>query len=178
MVSRYSGGSRSLDEMKEFARFEPSAQRYVRRSLDVAFNRGDALEQWARDPAEAAGIRKQAVAYGLLGDVRAATPHDLEIGGSDFLGNLILVSAFDLGQARLSDFAGYRFLYERLLGARIRPWLPAAFCGAACLPHIHPAQRARLLASISDAAATAAAWSEREPVFFPQWIDKDEVSVD
>lgn len=178
MVSRYSGGSRSLDEMKEFARFDPSTQRYVRRSLDVAFSRSDALERWSRDPAEAVAIRKQTMAYGLLGDIRAATPPDLEIGGQDFLGNLILVSAFDLGQARLCDFSGYRFLYERLLGARIRPWLPAAFCGAACLPHIHPSQRARLLTSISDAAATAAAWSEREPMFFPQWIDKDEVPVD
>ena len=43
---------------------------------------------------------------------------------------LTTLSAFDLAQGRIDSFSAYRFLYERLLGAQVRPWLPAAFCAA------------------------------------------------
>jgi len=82
------------------------------------------------------------------------------------------VTAFDLGQNRIDNFGAYRFLYERLLGAAVRPWLPAAFCGAAALPYLHPSRRRGLLQSISEAAATAPGWSSREPAFFPEWVEK------
>src|SRR3546814_20226626 len=81
---------------------------------------------------------------------------------------LVAMSAFDLGQGRLSTFSSYRFLYERLIGAGARPWLPAAFCAAASLPHLHPDKRRILLRSISEAAATAIGWSNREPSFYPE----------
>ena len=85
---------------------------------------------------------------------------------------LITMTAFDLGQDRLPCFASYRFLYERLIGAAVRPWLPGAFCAAAALPHLHPDRRRTLLQSISEAAATAPGWSNREPVFYPEWVEK------
>ena len=87
---------------------------------------------------------------------------------------LITMTAFDLGQDRLNGFGAYRFLYERLLGSAARPWLPAAFCAAAALPHLHPERRRILLKSISEAAATAPGWSNREPSFFPEWVEKIE----
>ena len=34
----------------------------------------------------------------------------------------------------MPSFSAARFLYERLVGAEGRPWLPAAFCAAAALP--------------------------------------------
>ncbi|SFP79406.1 hypothetical protein SAMN04488241_107133 [Sphingomonas rubra] len=67
-----------------------------------------------------------------------------------------------------------RFLYERLIGAEVRPWLPAAFCAAAALPHLHPELRRKLLQSISEVAATAVGWSNRQPGFFPHWVEKVE----
>src|SRR3546814_17020983 len=82
------------------------------------------------------------------------------------------MSAFDLGQGRLSTFSSYRFLSERLIGAGARPWLPAAFCAAASLPHLHPDKRRILLRSISEAAATAIGWSHREPSFYSARGDK------
>jgi hypothetical protein len=85
---------------------------------------------------------------------------------------LITVSAFDLGQDRLGNFAEYRFLYERLVGASARPWLPAAFCAAAALPHLHPDRRRIMLQSISESAATAPGRSSREPAFWPVWVEK------
>lgn len=94
-----------------------------------------------------------------------------------FIGTLTRISGFDLGQDRLTSFGAYRFLYERLLGAHARPWLPAAFCAAALLPQIHPGKRRALLQSISEAVATAPGWSAREPSFFPEWVDKIDIRV-
>jgi hypothetical protein len=94
-----------------------------------------------------------------------------------FLAPLMTVTAFDLGQGRLTTFSAYRFLYERLIGAEVRPWLPAAFCSAAALPHLHPDLRRKLLQSISEAAATASGWSNRQPAFFPKWVEKVETAT-
>ena len=87
-----------------------------------------------------------------------------------FLTPLVTVTAFDLGQGRLPSFSAYRFLYERLIGAESRPWLPSAFCAAASLPQLHPDLRRKLLQTISEAAATASGWSNRQPLFFPKWV--------
>ena len=109
----------------------------------------------------------------------AATLASLDAGGDAeaLLSPLVMLTAFDLGEGKLPSFAAYRFLYERLLGARIRPWLPSAFCAAASLPHLHPAMRGALLSSLSEAAATAAEWSQEEPSFLPDWVDKVELAV-
>lgn len=178
-TSRHMAGARALDEMKEFATFPAATQRYIRRSLDVAFHRTDAIEVWSREADEAASIRKQAVCYEMLPEVRANVPDDLGLGTSPvFFGALVRLSEFDLAQNRLTTFAAYRFLYERLLGAALRPWLPPAFCAAASMPSLHPSLRRMLLKSISEAEATAAAWPMREPGFYPEWVEKDELPVD
>ena len=122
-----------------------------------------------------ASIRAQTKTYEHLPSLRQAIPEDSGLSQIDgFVGLLIRVSAFDLGQDRISSFGAYRFLYERLIGASARPWFPAAFCAAASLPHLHPHRRRALLQSISEAAATAPGWSTREPVFFPEWVEKVE----
>ena len=170
---RMADGSLTIAEIKEFAAFDAAAQRYIRRSLDVAFCRSDAIAQWSRDLVEAAAIRAQAQVYFTLPEIRSIVPQESGIDRLEpFLGKLARITAFDLGQNRLTSFGAYRFLYERLIGARVRPWLPAAFCAAACLPHLHPDRRRTLLQSISEAAATAPGWSSREPAFFPEWVEK------
>ena len=172
---RPADGAMTLAEMKEFAAFPAATQRYIRRSLDVGFAREDALSRWSRDVIEAASIRAQARIYDRLEHIRDVVPDDSGLDAVEpFLAPLITISAFDLGQDRLGGFAAYRFLYERLIGANVRPWLPGAFCAAAALPHLHPEKRRLLLQSISEAAATAPGWSNREPCFFPEWVDKIE----
>ncbi|HEX8412637.1 MAG TPA: hypothetical protein VF637_01950 [Sphingomicrobium sp.] len=171
-------GALTLAEIKEFAGLSASTQRYVRRSLDVGFGRDDALELWSRDVVEAASIRAQARVYSRLPEIRSMVPDDSGLDSVEpFLMPLVTVSAFDLGQGRLTSFHAYRFLYERLIGAEVRPWLPAAFCAAAALPHLHPDLRRRLLQSISEAAATASGWSNRKPSFFPHWVEKVETAA-
>ena len=167
------GGMLLLSEMKEFASFPKATQRYLRRSLDVAYGRADPIATWSRDECETASIRAQARFYKQLDRLRSHIPDDSRLDMIEpFLGALITLVAFDLGQDRLPTFAAYRFLYERLLGAGARPWLPAAFCAASALPHLHPDRRRLLLQSISESAATAPGWSNREPVFWPEWVEK------
>lgn len=171
-------GAMTLVEMKEFAGFPASTQRYIRRSLDVGLEREDALSRWSRDIIEAASIRAQTKIYGRIDYVRDHMPDDSGLDAVEqFFAPLVTMSAFDLGQDRLGSFSAYRFLYERLIGASVRPWLPGAFCAAAALPHLHPEKRRILLQSISEAAATAPGWSNREPVFYPEWVEKIETRL-
>jgi hypothetical protein len=172
-----------LTEMREFAGFSPSEQRYIRRSLDIGLGRQDAFRRWARGPAEAASIRTQYVMYQDLKLLRSMLTPDGEgseaAGLEDLesvMGPLLRVTTFDLSQGRIESFSAYRFLYERLLGAAVRPWLPGAFCGAAALPHIRPERRKELLQSISEAAATAPAWSMRAPQFFPEYVEMEDAA--
>ena len=161
-----------LAEMREFAGFSPCEQRYIRRSLDVGLGRGDAFALWAHNAEETASIRTQYVVYQDLKLLRRALGQHEGLDAIEaIMGPLLRVTTFDLSQNRLNGFCAYRFLYERLLGAEVRPWLPAAFCGAAALPRIRPDRRKGLLQSISEAAATAPGWSRREPVFIPEFVE-------
>ena len=176
--TRPADGALTLVEIKEFASFSAATQRYIRRSLDVGLNRHDALKRWSRDVGEAASIRAQERVYSRLDHIRDYVPDDSGLDAMEpMMGPLVAMTAFDLGQDRLPDFAAYRFLYERLIGAAVRPWLPGAFCAAAALPHLHPDRRRTLLQSISEAAATAPGWSNRDPVFYPEWVEKVDMTV-
>ena len=149
-------GAIALAELREFASFPAATQRYIRRSLDVALHRRDPMRTWGRDVVEEASIRAQARIYGKIDEIKTRVPDDSGLDQIEpFMAPLVTVSAFDLGQNRLNSFSAYRFLYERLIGANARPWLPGAFCAAASLPHLHPERRRSLLQSISEAAATA-----------------------
>ncbi|NNC58836.1 MAG: hypothetical protein HKO05_02455 [Erythrobacter sp.] len=163
--------SLSIAEMREFASFTACEQRYIRRSLDIGLGRCDAFKVWARDADENVAIRSQYVAYQELKPLREELTHVAPGDRVDgLLGTLIHVAAFDLGQDKLEGFSAFRFLYERLLGAHARPWLPSAFVAAAALPVIRPERRKILLQSVSEAAATAPGWSEQEPTFYPEFI--------
>jgi hypothetical protein len=176
--TKLADGALTLVEMREFAGFSKGTQRYIRRALDIGLGRRDAMRRWSRDVGEAASIRAQERVYRRIEDIRRNVPDDSGLDAMEpMMGGLIAMTAFDLGQDRLPDFAAYRFLYERLIGAAVRPWLPGAFCAAAALPHLHPDRRRSLLQSISEAAATAPGWSNREPAFFPEWVEKVDMTV-
>jgi hypothetical protein len=177
VTARHRGGASFLMEVKEFASFPKGTERYIRRSLDVGLRRRDAIAHWARTPDEEASIRAQYLAYRWLDQIRGLIPDDHAIAVSvPLLVPLVAVSAFDLSQARLSSFAAYRFLYERLFGAAVRPWLPSAFCAAAAHPNLHPEDRRILFESLGDVPA-AAGWSNREPTFVPDWVDKVDATI-
>ena len=166
--------SLTIAELREFAGFSEDEQLFIERGLDIGLGRGDAFKAWSRRAGDKATIRQQYLAYRELRSLREAIPCETTLDGvQEFIGALVRISALDLAQEQLGTFSAYRFLYERLLGAKARPWLPAAFCGAAALPQIRPMRRKMLLQSLSEAAATAAAWSEREPCFFPEKVEAE-----
>ncbi|OYW47117.1 MAG: hypothetical protein B7Z08_07735 [Sphingomonadales bacterium 32-68-7] len=163
-----------IAELREFASFSAEEQRFIERSLDVGLGRGDAFKRWGGEASGGAAIRGQYLAYRELRLLREAIPSESGFENVEaFVGPLVRITAQDLAQEQLKTFSSYRFLYERLLGAVVRPWLPAAFCGAAALPQIRPAHRKALLQSLSEAAATAPGWSDREPRFFPEKIEAE-----
>jgi hypothetical protein len=129
--------------------------------------------RWSRDTVEETSIRAQTRIYERLDMIRAHMPDE---GGLEaleaFLAPLLTVSSFDLAQGRLPSFAAYQFLYERLLGARVRPWLASSFLAASAMPHLHPDRRRLLIKSLPENILTATSWSGREPSFYPQWVEK------
>lgn len=162
-----------LGEIKLFASFSAAEQRFIRRSLDVGLRRGDAISCWSRNGAEESAIEAQARRYRTLEPIRACLPDDSDPEAAEcFLASLITLSAADLVEGKIADFEAYRFLYERLLGAEVRPWLVSAFCAAAALPGVHPDLRKQLLQSIPAMDVMAAGWSIRTPLFYPEWVEK------
>lgn len=162
-----------MSEIKEFASFIPSTQRYIKRSLDVGFGKTDVKKIWARDESEYESIEEQMRIYAVLTELRNEIPLTMECADTAlFIGELANISSFDLRGGYLPTFGSYRFLYERLLGAGARPWLMSGFMAAAALPGVHPKRRKSLLYSISDAAVMTTGWSKIEPTIFPEWVDK------
>jgi hypothetical protein len=166
--------SLTIAELREFASFSESEQLFIERGLDIGLGRGDAFKAWGGHKADKASIRSQYLGYRELKALRDQLPSETTTDGLDtFMGPLLRVTAQDLATGQLESFSAYRFLYERLLGAKVRPWLPAAFCAAAALPQIRPGQRKILLQSLSEAAATAPGWSDREPCFYPEKVEAE-----
>ena len=166
--------SLTIAEMREFAGFAEYEQEFIERSLDIALGRCDAFKTWSVCPEDKRAIRGQYLAYRELKHLRALIPDGESFDGvENLMGTLLRISAQDLAMERLDSFSAYRFLYERLLGAAVRPFLPAAFCAAAALPQIRPERRRMLLQSLSEAAATAPAWSRKEPAFYPEKIEAE-----
>ena len=73
-VGKPTDGAITLAELREFASFPAATQRYIRRSLDIAFHRGAPMETWGRDVVEEASIRAQSRIYGRLDEMGRFTP--------------------------------------------------------------------------------------------------------
>lgn len=173
-MAKFATASLTIAELREFASFSEDEQLFIERSLDIGLGRCDAFKMWTVRMGDTATIRSQYLAYRELRSLRDIIPDESSLDGvQDFMGILLRITAQDLVQEKLASFSAYRFLYERLLGARARPWLPAAFCGAAALPQIRPCRRKMLLQSLSEAAATAPGWSDREPCFYPEKVEAE-----
>ncbi|MEO6153600.1 MAG: hypothetical protein ABIT09_02850 [Croceibacterium sp.] len=166
--------SLTIAELREFAGFTEDEQLYIEQGLDIGLGRADAFKRWGSGKKSDTRIRAQYLAYRELRVLRGSVPCETTLAGLEaFMGPLMRISAQDLALEQITSFSAYRFLYERLLGAKARPWLPAAFCAAAALPQIRPHRRKQLLQSLSEAAATAPGWSDREPRFYPEKVEAE-----
>src|SRR3546814_10467233 len=62
------------------------------------------------------------------------------------------ISIFDLSQRQIRSFPAYRFLYERLIGGAVRPWLASSFGAASVLPLLSPRHRGELIGTLAEDA--------------------------
>lgn len=162
-------GEMMFAEMQEFASFGIEAQHYICRSLDVALSPNVSPADWARSEREAHDIFAQKQAYRLLPGIREALPGtDGFMDAEAFLLPLIAVSTFDVTCGPIASFAEYRFLYERLLGPKVRPWLASAFLAAAASPHFPAEIRQGLVRSVSPGLTDR--WSSAHPSYQPRWL--------
>ncbi len=171
--------SQTIAEMREFAGFSAEEQFFIERSLEIGRS---PLAPCCAPPGldGAAGQRLptcsqiQRSGYDELRALgRDCTPDQPLPAIEAFVAALIRVTSLDLARGMIASFAAYRFLYERLLGARVRPFLPASFCAAAALPRIDPATRTQLIESVGQAVLATPGWSMREPLFFPCRLAED-----
>lgn len=170
-LTTITAGEQIFREMEEFGKLPMAAQRYIRRSLQIRSGSIENLAEISRTPSEAKSMCRQMELYSLIDDVVAAIPADDEIGSvTRFMSLLAPLVAFDVGEQKLESFAAFSFLYERMLGAAARPWLPTAFMMVASLPELHPNRRIDLLGSVCADVVTSH-WSTREPQFVPEWIE-------
>lgn len=170
-----STGTVIINELREFAGFTAREQRYIRRSLEIAKKSDRVLFHWSRDLNEDVSIQEQMETYAVVNELRTIMPNEFDSGmvGS-FMAPLIELTIADLKQDHIDSFSAYRFLYERLFGALVRPWLPSTFLAAAAVPEIVPHRRKLLLQSIKEEEALLPGWTKREPTFIPEWVEKVE----
>jgi hypothetical protein len=166
-------GEMMFAEMEEFASFPIEVQHYICRCLDVALSPDVSPATWARNEREIDDISTQRQAYRLLPGIRAAMPGpDGFMDSEAFLLPLIAVSTFDVTCGPIDSFAEYRFLYERLLGPKARPWLASAFLAAAASPHFPAEIRRGLVRSVSSGLTDR--WSSAHPAYQPRWLGDGE----
>jgi hypothetical protein len=89
----------------------------------------------------------------LIAEARTRIPQSnayWELG--PFFECAIPAAAFDLGNGPFDTFEEFEFLYDRLLGAIAKPWLPPLFLAAASMPGLIPEARIRLISSFEPSA--------------------------
>jgi hypothetical protein len=166
-------GEMMFAEMQEFASFGIEAQHYICRSLDVARSPNISPADWAGSEREAHDIFAQKQAYRLLPEIRASLPEaDGFMDAEAFLLPLIAISTFDVTCGPITSFAEYRFLYERLFGPAVRPWLASAFLAAAASPHFPAEIRQALIDSVRSGLTDR--WSTAQPAYQPRWLGDGE----
>ena len=164
-----------LQEMAYFAEFPVATQSYICLALAARSGCPQAAARQAATKEEACSFAARVQFYGNLEQIAAAIPTDDDVASATRLMRwLVPLTVFDIAHTALDSFEAYRFLYERLLGAAVRPWLLGAFCTAAALPQLHPDHRRRLMQSIDEDSGDPRSWSVREPLFFPQSVEAED----
>jgi hypothetical protein len=96
----------------------------------------------------------------------AAVGYRLETWSNDF-GLLHRYAMFDVKYDEMSDFKAFVFLYERLLGPAVRPWLLSIYLAAAGSPLITEEGREQRLSRLTAYDVAHDFVSSPEPEYFP-----------
>lgn len=154
--------------MEDYARLPLASRRYIVRALDFGLRRGDYMARWAGSFFDMPANLARADLYAGIANVRPTVSVGAPLAASaDAL--LRRCTAFDLQYDEMHHFMAYRFLYERLFGAGIRPHLAQAYSGAASSPSLTAEGRRQALAGITMFEQTEEHFDADEPQFFPEW---------
>jgi hypothetical protein len=158
-------------ERAEFAGFGPATQGCIVRALDFGLPRGNPLADWCGDGWDLPLLMARMEIYLVIPELREQL---LDSGIPDErFGRWPLIrrcARFDLAQAEMADLAAFRFLYERLFGPPLRPWITNLFVHAITEPGFTPEDRQSALATVTP--FDLAPWEDDEPcTFFPGVMD-------
>lgn len=154
--------------MEQYARLPLASRRYIVRALDFGLKRGDYMARWAGSFFDMPTNLARADVYSGISIVRptisvgAGLPESVDV-------LLRRCTGFDLQFEEMSDFTAYNFLYERLFGAGIRPYLAAAYSAAASSPTLTADARRKALSGITMFEQTEENFGGDEPQFYPEW---------
>ena len=159
-------------ERAEFAQFRSLVQIYIVRALDLGLPRNHPMERWHEGgPVGMAMLLARADAYRHLGVLREELQDCKQVGPDFRYWDAIRKAVrFDVQHEEMGDIAAFRFLYERLLGPPIRPWITSLYLAAVTEPDSTSEWKERCLASV-----TAADLDDHDdksmPLFFPDIVD-------
>jgi len=138
------------EERAEFADFSREEQLHVIRAIKMADSMSNGASSLAagiaalrnkdssRLGAALVTIEAGALAQAYitaLAELKQAIPRDGEVtANASFLKSLIWLTLRELEQGMIERYSPYRFLYLRLIGREIQPFLPSAFLAAVSLP--------------------------------------------
>lgn len=163
-------GSGIIDEMRLFAAFSTDTRRYIVRALDFGLPRGEPMKRWAGSFFDIGPLLARADLYAAIPDVRRLLTGGLALERSAPAFIVIQRCAdFDLSWNEMADFASFGFLYERLFGPGVRPWLTSVFTAAATSPNIVQEAGSAMLRTVT--MFDGPEWNSGEPAprFMPEW---------
>lgn len=156
------------EEKHRFLEFTPATRRYIVRALDFGLTRGDPTKRWTRDFCDLPIVLVTSNIYGCVAPVREflAKGGQLERWTTE-LAALQRVADFDLQYDEMVEFEAFGFLYERLFGPKVRPWVTSLFCGAATSPKVCWDHGVAALRSLTLNAGPGWNDGRPEPSFLP-----------
>jgi hypothetical protein len=140
-------------ERDEFRRLGRAAQIYIVRALDFGLPRNDPMQRWqASDLMGMAMQLAHANVYFHLAEIRERIRDQKQFDSEFSDWELIrLCARIDIKHDEMGNIAAFRFLYERLFGPPIRPWITSVFLEAATSPVLTADWRRRCVLSVTDA---------------------------
>ncbi|MDR7102308.1 hypothetical protein [Croceicoccus sp. BE223] len=136
--------------------------------MDFALPRGDYMARWPTSFFDLHTNHTRAKVYSGIPRVRPLP----KVSGPLPLGVKALLdrcAAYDLQHAEMQDFVAFEFLYARLFGAAVRPFLPAAYMAAASSARLPLTTQRAAMGGIAMHEQIADTFDPEEPSFFPEW---------
>ena len=122
-------------EREDFDRLAEDQKLYIVKALDFGLPRDGAMDRWARRGLESALELARLDIYMPIPEMRErlldAKPVTARLKGWDLIRRCV---SFDCQWEPMRTVAAFRFLYERLFGPPIRPWITSLYLAEVTSP--------------------------------------------